>query len=1503
MAGIAKEERGVRGELGQLDTKAEIVINDERWAIDSAAVRHLARDVSSLDDVRDDATKIVGVGSRQRCDGRGRRGRLERVYALSKLPINLLSVGEMLDQRLFLRYEVVGEEGKRSVWYGVAPDETRVVMGVRDASTGGLWCITQGCAEYLGLTRSSRETSVFAAGIGQHGGERRAARLPALFDDKVEPDWIDTVRRRMGFPSARLLLETTKSGRMKGLGELDKKMVRRACARQSESVLRARLRNRGNKKKGKKRRRRATRFLEYLHMDTQIVKQRDAADKTVATHCMHVIVDDFSNWVWVLIMDSLSELPARLDDWIAKTELECREEKREGLGTFVVGEATGDSSEFEVKTIRCDRHRAQLSEAMKETALRKRYIALVTNATERHNANAVVERMIQTVVGMRDTLLLESGLPWDLWPYAARAACDVINVRSSKANEGRKSPWEVRYRSAPSIDFLRSFGATVYFSQEGKQGGRVGIWVGRERRSDSHWIYDPKSAAIINNGSTVVFNEAFSEYPADRLAKMARGEFIHPLNPIPVVTRRQTRARARVNPLQQTGLPYSGEELVDDQGPRAQYRRYHRQYEKGGALATRSFRCAHCGTTTVNRGGLRRHWSTKCKLPSTQASGGAGQGARTEEEEKRSDGAVNAQVGSNSAPVSSADATTEMPSAALQSSSGAVSAPAKTLNKSNTQILRARLRAALMKEQRKRKKKKEKEKKEKEKKKKKKKGKDTESAREGSLRRSSSQKKEVAFAPAAAAAGTASTTGAEAAGARETSLRRSNRPHKPKRHEGFVRTFAAAVAGEDEDEQQNREFSQPLAPNVGYETLLTLLGYEDEDWQELQEQGVLPDEDETDHVPDYDFADGEIEGFRSADVIVAEDGRFEYIVQETTTSMSASIFGMSADVEMAGCEGDWVGTIPSLLGRVTPRQKEEAYIRLPNVKITFENHKQYTPPSQRAALLGPHAEEMRAAMEKEIKQMNDYNVWHGAKLPRNGRLVDLKFVYAWKFRQDGEGGLEVERAKARLVARGFSQRGQGPGASFDPSNISSPVGRATTFQYVLSHAAKHKMHLRQVDIKGAFLISPLHEDVYVRFPWGVERGEGHDCLKLDYSLYGLRQSSRNYFEKLSSDLKALGWRQSTVDPCLFHFTRTRYGKKEVAHLVTWVDDILFSSTSVGLYEDFCTDLEKTNPISKKGKLDYLLGMKIKYNREEGILRMSQEERIRALVEDCGLEREKPCSLPIKKRQKKKRAKGQVAMAIPKTEQERLTQALAAGFGSYREMQRWYRGVLGVCGYLSGWGRFDIRYATYWLARFQANPSKLNVQMARDLVRYLHGSAKRELVYGSPQTPDFLAKDPLVAMVDADFAGAIDQKSTTGYGIWAFGNLIYFRSTKQRCCSTSTTQAELVAASQCARHVLYMRRLSADMGVDPGRVPIYEDNAGCAQISRGGGSHQRRRHIRVADSWLWLECHEHKTMEVVPIAGTNNIADLGTKAVDQEVWDRLIEPMMGTGSNRNFGFDL
>ena len=76
--------------------------------------------------------------------------------------------------------------------------------------------------------------------------------------------------------------------------------------------------------------------------------------------------------------------------------------------------------------------------------------------------------------------------------------------------------------------------------------------------------------------------------------------------------------------------------------------------------------------------------------------------------------------------------------------------------------------------------------------------------------------------------------------------------------------------------------------------------------------------------------------------------------------------------------------------------------------------------------------------------------------------------------------------------------------------------------------------------------------------------EGH-VLKLNRSVYGLKQSPKNFFELLKTNLESCGLKQSRLDPCLF------IGPRVIC--VCYVDDCLFFAPSEMDIDDCITSIK------------------------------------------------------------------------------------------------------------------------------------------------------------------------------------------------------------------------------------------------------------------------------------------------------------------------------------------
>ena len=89
------------------------------------------------------------------------------------------------------------------------------------------------------------------------------------------------------------------------------------------------------------------------------------------------------------------------------------------------------------------------------------------------------------------------------------------------------------------------------------------------------------------------------------------------------------------------------------------------------------------------------------------------------------------------------------------------------------------------------------------------------------------------------------------------------------------------------------------------------------------------------------------------------------------------------------------------------------------------------------------------------------------------------------------------------------------------------------------------------DVDQAFARADLKEDVFMRLPEGCGTLSGN-IVKLNKSLYGLRQASRQWYAMLKKCLLALGFEQCLTDSCVFRLIR---GGIVVLILVVHVDDI------------------------------------------------------------------------------------------------------------------------------------------------------------------------------------------------------------------------------------------------------------------------------------------------------------------------------------------------------------
>lgn len=117
-----------------------------------------------------------------------------------------------------------------------------------------------------------------------------------------------------------------------------------------------------------------------------------------------------------------------------------------------------------------------------------------------------------------------------------------------------------------------------------------------------------------------------------------------------------------------------------------------------------------------------------------------------------------------------------------------------------------------------------------------------------------------------------------------------------------------------------------------------------------------------------------------------------------------------------------------------------------------------------------------------------------------------------------------------------------------------------TMRLILSIAAIHNWHINEMDITNSFLNGDLHEEVYMKIPPGVVISDSFNgnnpVCRLNQSIYGLKQSPREWFDKFSVALLAYRFVQSKGNSSLFY----RKTNISCTMLLVYVDDIILTGS-------------------------------------------------------------------------------------------------------------------------------------------------------------------------------------------------------------------------------------------------------------------------------------------------------------------------------------------------------
>jgi hypothetical protein len=283
-----------------------------------------------------------------------------------------------------------------------------------------------------------------------------------------------------------------------------------------------------------------------------------------------------------------------------------------------------------------------------------------------------------------------------------------------------------------------------------------------------------------------------------------------------------------------------------------------------------------------------------------------------------------------------------------------------------------------------------------------------------------------------------------------------------------------------------------------------------------------------------------------------------------------------------------------------PQQRGRRKQRKPSISLLFLLCLHLScPQSYNQALKSPERDAWQESMAQELDTLqNKRKCWEVVPYPTDGHHNYLRchFVYKVKMKQG-----KVARLKSRLVVDGSKQV-----HGLDYSESFALVVKYTTLRIFLAISASYNMRVHQLDVESAFIYASLAE--VVLYPHPEMHIPPRHCIKLLRSLYGLKQSPRNWNVHLHDFIMSIGLRRSELDHCVYigNIIST------TVLIAVFVDDILIASDNDAALTHVKGLFSRKFRITDTGLAQEFLNIRI--TQEPNRIIIDQELYVRSLLD-------------------------------------------------------------------------------------------------------------------------------------------------------------------------------------------------------------------------------------------------------------------------------------------------
>ena len=457
----------------------------------------------------------------------------------------------------------------------------------------------------------------------------------------------------------------------------------------------------------------------------------------------------------------------------------------------------------------------------------------------------------------------------------------------------------------------------------------------------------------------------------------------------------------------------------------------------------------------------------------------------------------------------------------------------------------------------------------------------------------------------------------------------------------------------------------------------------------------------------------------------------------------------------------------------------------------------------------------RQAVITELKQIDDKGSWHPIDKTKLSRVDCRKVIRTFmfiidKFAPDGS----YKKSKARLVAMGNLQNPDELGM-----NTSAPTVDTSAVLTMAAINAAEERHKMSLDIGGAFLhcdwpesmekvnvmLDKLCTVILIKIRPDYERfinPDGTLTMELDKALYGLVQSAKMWYDRLTSVLIAEGYDKNPVDPCVWN-------KGSGVHQCTvlfHVDDLSCSckdlQTLKAFEERLISEFGKENIKCVYGDRHEYLGMLFEYDTQKSV-GISMSGYTQVLLDYAGLDgtesAKTPCNTNLFKIYE---------------DAEKLSPEQAKKFHSL---------VQGVS-YMSQRVRWDLVLTVGFLKTRVSCSDEYDWAKLMRMMAYLNATKNLCLNLA------VCGKVEVDSSIDASHAVYENGRSQGGLAISLGMGVLKARSHKLSLNTKSSAESELVTTSDNFNEVIWEREFLQGQGYKMGPAVVRQDNQAAIPIA-------------------------------------------------------------------------